>query len=273
MPLDPIARMACYCCGVRMLDARSAQPACDDRLAERFMDTEAMAVFEPFRKFGRVNSANAVRHRMIDDLLRERLRADPRLQVVLLGAGFDTRAFRLPGGHWLELDAGGVIALKDAKLPAAEAPNPLTRMPIDFARERVSDKLKGWARRGRSTVVVLEGVTMYLTAAQLRSTAAELQAALPHHTLIADLMDGSFVRLYSGPIRAQIRKLGGDLAPPMDDPAGFIASLGYRQQSAESIALRSSQLGKVPLPRLLLGTALRSLRDGYRIVVFESAKA
>jgi O-methyltransferase involved in polyketide biosynthesis len=41
---------------------------------------------------------------IIDDLLREELVANPNLTVVIIGAGFDTRAFRLQGGTWIELD-------------------------------------------------------------------------------------------------------------------------------------------------------------------------
>jgi methyltransferase (TIGR00027 family) len=270
MPLDPIARMACYCCGVRMLDAQSRKPACGDDLAERFMDAEALAVFAPFRRFGSANAANAVRHRMIDHLLRARLADEPALQVVLLGAGFDTRAFRLRGGRWLELDADAVIALKEAKLRAADAPNPLTRRSIDFARERLADKLRDWLQPEQRLIVVLEGVTMYLSAAQLRDTSATLRSLMPRHTLICDLMDARFVRLYSGPIRRQIRKLGTDLAPAPDDPLASVEALGYRALAQQSIALRSAELGKLPLPRLLLRSVLRSLRDGYRVCVFEA---
>src|SRR2546421_12623046 len=103
--MDPIAKTAWYCCGARAADARSERPVCGDHLAERFMDGEGQSVFQRFsgRKFQAPNVSNATRHRIIDDLLRERLRAQPDLPVVLLGAGFDTRAFRLTGGRRLRL--------------------------------------------------------------------------------------------------------------------------------------------------------------------------
>src|SRR5512132_36733 len=111
--MDPIAKTAYYCCGVRAEDARSARPICGDHLAERFMDAEARAVFERFRSFRGPNASNAARHRAIDDILRERLRGQPDLPVVLLGAGFDTRAFRLAGGRWFELDQPALIERKE----------------------------------------------------------------------------------------------------------------------------------------------------------------
>ena len=71
------------------------------------------------------NAANATAHRIIDDWLRDRLLADPEQLVILLGAGFDARAFRLPGGRWVEIDQPALIAHKDRVLPAARAPQPL----------------------------------------------------------------------------------------------------------------------------------------------------
>jgi len=268
--MDPIAQTAYYCCGVRSLDARRAHPLCGDTLAERFMDTpQAQAVFQRFAGLHRPNVSNAARHRLIDDLLRERLRDRPDLPVVLPGAGFDTRAFRLAGGRWLELDHPAVMALKEAKLPVAEAPNPLQRVPIDFGTEALEDKLAPWAGT-RGAVVVMEGVSMYLEPAQWRSTAQALQRLLPGHTLLCDLIDARFVRRYSQPLRQAIRDLGGAFAEPHEDPVAFVSSLGYRWREARSIVGRAADLGAVRVPRWLLNSLMRPLRDGYRVHVFES---
>ncbi|MFL6665394.1 MAG: class I SAM-dependent methyltransferase [Rhizobacter sp.] len=270
--MDPIAKTAWYCCGARAADARSERPVCGDHLADRFMEGEAQAVFQRFagRKFQAPNVSNATRHRIIDDLLRERLRAQPDLPVVLLGAGFDTRAFRLTGGRWLELDQPAVIALKEEKLPAAQAPNPLQRIAIDFARDSLADKLAPWAGTP-GAVVVMEGVSMYLEPDALRATASTLQRLLPGHTLVCDMIDSTFVRRYSGPLRQAIRELGGEFAAPQDDPAGLVASLGYRKAGEWSVVGRSVELGALQMPRWLLNTLMRSLRDGYRVYRFEAA--
>src|ERR1700752_3073934 len=100
--MKPVSRTAFYCTGVRALDAERLQPACGDRYAERFMDEDAWRAFEPFRLFTGPNASNAKRHRIIDDLLRERRSADRERRIILIGAGFDSRAFRLTGGGWLQ---------------------------------------------------------------------------------------------------------------------------------------------------------------------------
>lgn len=267
--MDPIAQTAWYCCGARAQDARSPRPVCGDTLAERFMDTEAQALFARFPGLKEANVSNAMRHRLIDDALRERLRQRPDQRVLLLGAGFDTRAFRLTGGRWLELDQPALIAHKEQKLPAAQAPNPLQRLPIDFATESLADKLAPWAGE-RDVVVVMEGVSMYLPPPQWQQTARALRQTLPGHLLMCDLVDAVFMRRYGRKLRRAIQSIGGDFAPSLDDPAAMVAALGYRQQAAWSVVGSAAEAGVVPMPRWLLNTLLRSLRDGYRVVTFEA---
>src|SRR5687768_5434694 len=139
--MKPVSKTAYYCCGVRALDAAGAQPVCGDQYAERFMTPEAWSLFEPFRVFATPNASNVARHRLIDDLLRSAVQSRPETGVIIIGAGFDTRAFRLPGGCWIELDEPAVMALKETQLPASEAPNPLTRVAIAFDQESLAAAL------------------------------------------------------------------------------------------------------------------------------------
>ena len=146
--LKPISSTAFYCCGVRMEDAASRAPVCGDMYAKRFMDDAALRIFERFREFTPPNRSNAARHRIVDDLLRERLVHDPDTNVALIGCGFDSRAYRLGGGRWFELDEPEVIAYKNECLPISQCPNPLQRIPIDFAAESLEAKLASPGCRG-----------------------------------------------------------------------------------------------------------------------------
>jgi methyltransferase (TIGR00027 family) len=267
--LDPIAKTAYYCCGVRAADAEQVKPICGDHLARRFMNDEARAVFARFTRFTYPNASNAARHRTIDDWLRERLRATPDLRVVLLGAGFDTRAFRLGGGRWVELDQPEVIAVKEAELPEKQAPNPLRRIAINFAVDSLADKLKPFA--GENPVaVVLEGVSMYLGQSELRQTLEVLRRTLPGHLLICDLMTARFVRRYSAGVRREIEALGGHFAELVDDPARLFTEAGYRELVQVSIIGQARKLGAAPIPGWLFNSLLRGLRDGYRAYIFQA---
>ena len=143
--MNPISETAFYSCGVRMLDARHRRPICNDVYAERFMDHHGHEILQRFGAERDPNLTNVVRHRHIDDELRRSLAADPKLRVVLIGCGFDTRAFRLKGGEWFELDEPPLIAAKNEKLPIAECANTLVRVPIEFATEPLTTKLGAYA--------------------------------------------------------------------------------------------------------------------------------
>ena len=115
--MKPISRTAFYCCGIRMQDAENANPICDDTYARVFMNEEALRFLETFKDDIGPNLGNVVRHRIIDDLLRRELESNPHERVLIIGAGFDTRAYRLQGGSWIELDEPQVIVYKNERLP------------------------------------------------------------------------------------------------------------------------------------------------------------
>lgn len=176
--MKPVSMTAFYCCAIRAWDASLPAPVLGDRYAERFLTDEARRVMEPYRAERYPNAANVVRPRIIEESLADDLRRSPRRLIVLVGAGFDSRAFRLPTGRFVEVDEVAVLAHKESRLPAASAPNPLTRVPIDFATESLEEKLAPW--RGEADVtIVVEGVTMYLTQAQVAALLATLTAVFP----------------------------------------------------------------------------------------------
>lgn len=269
--LSGIAKTAYYCCGVRWADAQRQQPICGDYLAEVFMNEEARQVFRRFEDLRMPNIASATRARIIDDWLRDRLLADPEQLIILLGAGFDSRAYRLPGGKWVEIDEPALIAEKEAILPALRAPHPLMRIPLDFARERIEKKLAAW--RGGNPVIVMEGVSMYLPETQLTATLSALRQVFPRHTLICDLMTRHFAETYGKTVRTRIAELGGTFTGLRNDPARFIEGRGYAQVARLSIMGRARELRAVPVPKFLLATLLRPLRDGYCTYVFETGAA
>ena len=270
--MHPVSRTAYYCCGVRALDAASPAPVLGDHLAARFMTPEAWATFEPFRPLAAPNASNVVRARIIDDLLRTTLQARPDAGVVIIGAGFDTRAFRLPGGRWVELDEPAVIALKDAELPAPSAPNPLTRVAIEFGREPLEAALAPF-RHLSSPVVVLEGVLTYLSAAEASTSLRAIQASFTSPTLICDVRTRGFDRWYGGKIGRLLRDLGAPYGRLEGNEVTLIQSAGFRLTQRHSVIGRGVELTMLRIPRWLLATLFRTLRDGYTIGVFESVPA
>src|SRR6476661_3491111 len=268
--MKPVSRTAYYCCAVRALDAVSPAPVCGDQYAARFMTPEAWALFEPFRALAAPNASNATRARMIDDLLPATLGSRPDTGVVTIGAGFDTRPFRLTGGRWVELDEPALIALKETALPAHSAPNPLTRVAIEFDREPIETALAPF-RQLSSPVVVLEGVRTYLSAAGVGALLHAIRTSFTNPTVICDLRTPAFNRRYGGKIGKLLTDLGAPYGRLGDaEEVGLIEAEGFRLTHQQSVVGRAAELGLLRIPRWLLSTVLKTLRDGYPIGVFES---
>jgi methyltransferase (TIGR00027 family) len=265
--IQPLPLTAFYCCALRAADAASARPVCGDGLAARFIDDETLARLQPALSFSKPAASNVARHRIIDDIIRSALKKNPDLRVILLGAGLDTRAFRMEGGRWWELDDAALFALKETRLPAHTAPNPLTRTAIDFGRAELRDYLAPLAG-DEETLVVLEGVSMYLPTGVLAKTAAAIRASLPRAPLVCDLMSPAFRERFSRPLYRELGRLGAHFALNTTHPRLALEGAGYRAKDVVSIVGRAREAGTLRIPRWLLNSLLRELRDGYAVWTF-----
>jgi methyltransferase (TIGR00027 family) len=115
------------------------------------------------------------RTRFIDDALVNWLENGTG-QVVSLGAGFDTRAYRIPGidkTRFFELDLPEPQNFKReylVKVLGTIPPN-VTYVPIDFDRQIIEDEMASAGfLEGRRTFFIWEGVTQYITAGAVDAT-------------------------------------------------------------------------------------------------------
>jgi methyltransferase (TIGR00027 family) len=115
------------------------------------------------------------RERYIDDFLKACL-SEGLDQVVILGAGFDTRAYRTVGigkTRVFEVDHPNTQTVKLKRLMKAVNPLPVNVhfIPVDFDTQRLSERLPagGYNVRGKS-LFIWQGVTMYLTPEGVDST-------------------------------------------------------------------------------------------------------
>ncbi|GAA2998906.1 SAM-dependent methyltransferase [Actinokineospora diospyrosa] len=118
--------------------------------------------------WGRLCRYFGLRTRVLDDFLLESTRAGSR-QVVLLGAGLDSRALRLdwPQGCVVyEIDRAEVLAFKDTVL--GEAPATRRSIPADLRGDWASALLAGGYSPTVPSTWLAEGILLYLPAAAER---------------------------------------------------------------------------------------------------------
>ena len=121
-------------------------------------------------------------------------------QVVLLGAGYDSRAFRfkdaLAGVTIFEVDHPGTQTRKQRILRTSfgKLPANLHYVPVDFTRDSLAAALSqcGFARN-RRTLFLWEGVSYYLPESAVRSVLDFVAGCAPGSSIMFDYAIRSFV--------------------------------------------------------------------------------
>jgi len=133
-----------------------------------------------------------LRHRFIDEQLLAALGAGA-VQVVLLGAGYDMRAYRfadeLDGRPVFEVDLPAIGRSKAATIAqhADELPDThVVRVEMDFEEQSLDQELLGAGLQpGATTFVTWEGVPMYLTRAAVKGTLDAVRSIVGPGSVIA----------------------------------------------------------------------------------------
>src|SRR5262245_58642896 len=133
-----------------------------------------------------------IRTRFIDEALERAIAAGTK-QVVILGAGFDSHAYRcqelLARARVFEVDRPATQALKKQRVNdvLGAPPANLTYVAIDFQKDDLGGAL---TRHGydpaQRTFFILEGVTMYLPEAAVRDTLRFVVAHPPGSAIVFD---------------------------------------------------------------------------------------
>ncbi len=123
-----------------------------------------------------------VRTRFVDDHLKRAIENGAK-QVVILGAGFDTRAYRfaelLNDKKVFEVDYRSTQQLKKTRLQEARiaVPEYLRFVEIDFKKDVLADALRqAGYESSLKTFLIWEGVSMYLSEAAERETLRTIAA-------------------------------------------------------------------------------------------------
>lgn len=259
-PASAVAGTAYWIAAVRARESRRPDRLFDDPYAATLAGDRGPAVMAASERVSGENQFIPVRVRWFDDAVTAAV-GDGVDQVVLLGAGLDTRAYRLPlpaDLDWYEVDRAEIFATKGPVLAAAGA------VPRCRRREVVADVTgdllgplgaAGWLP-GRRTAWVAEGLVFYLDAtdveALLRATAS---AGAPGSRFMADIMGDAAMRR---PVMEEYRRRQGVRGLPApyghDDPAALLGAAGWRVHTltwagapdAHYDRLRTRRPGDVP---------------------------
>ncbi len=181
---------------------------------------------------GGENAFLPIRTRFFDDLLRTE--AEQLDQVVLLGAGLDTRAFRLTLPtrlRWFEIDTPELLQEKERVLSEAGAAASCQRtvVPADLTAEWSTALLGAGFEAGRRTGWLAEGLLFYLSGRAVRDLLTETRRLSGVGSVVgADVFGSGLLAVPSMQPYLAARAESG-LPPPFttDDPLATFRDAGW----------------------------------------------
>ena len=169
---DKVSLTSQYMAAVRAVENKRADRLFSDPFAQKLAGEKIMSEIAPaIKKYeDRGRPVVAVRTRFFDDFLMSSSVSGIR-QVVILGAGMDTRAFRLPwhpDTHLYELDQPEVIQLKESLLNVTSAKCYRDSISIDLRQDWSKKLIVQGFETSSPSIWLLEGLLYYLNPADVR---------------------------------------------------------------------------------------------------------
>lgn len=270
-----LASTACWIAAVRAQESARTNRLFHDPWAASLAGQEGQLWRERMTGGKEENEVGLViRTRFFDDFLQRMTWEQQVLQVVIVAAGMDTRAFRLswpPHTHLFELDLPSVFESKEPLLLATGAIPACQRsiVGVDLASDWKESLLQAGADPKQRTVWLLEGLLFYLSAnvvarlfetvTSLSPTGSWLGCESKNSEMLTSASTGSWIKA--------LRAEGVPWISSMDHPEAFLAGYGWDatvvQPGEEGAHFGRWLLPVVPrqvagIPRTFFVTALRN---------------
>lgn len=124
---------------------------------------------------------------VLDKLVKTYLSAHPGAVAVNIACGLDTRCYRMQGyQHWYNLDLPETIAVREKLLPE--------NGKISQIAMSAMDDWGGMIRESGDALVIIEGLTMYLSEADVQRIFDVIVRRFPRVTVLVEVMNPLVVR-------------------------------------------------------------------------------
>lgn len=125
---------------------------------------------------------------VLDHLVQQYLTAHPGAVVVNIACGLDTRCYRMQGySHWYNLDLPETIGVRARLLPESGSIS-------QIAQSAMEDWGGAVAETDAPTLVIIEGLTMYLTQEDVQQIFAVIHKRFAKATVFVEIMNPMVVK-------------------------------------------------------------------------------
>ena len=193
---------------------------------------------------------------VLDKLTSDWLAAHPGAVVVNIACGLDTRCYRMEGyAHWYNLDLPETIAVREKLLPEEGSISQIAMSAMDDWGGEI-------AERGTPVLVIIEGLTMYLSEADVQRIFEVIAGRFDNVTVFVETMNPMVVKSFK---EKSIEGSNAKFTWGVKNGAALVKLLpGFRFREEHSLTEGMAQF--VPVYKLLDKlTAIRNISN--KIVV------
>jgi methyltransferase (TIGR00027 family) len=255
-----VAATALFVAAVRARENERSNPLFKDQLSSLLAGSEGLAWLasseaNPGSNYHRDSFPYLeVRTRYFDDWALEAVRKSNARQLVLLGAGMDTRAFRLPwpkGFQFWEIDTHELFALKEERLQSAGVRLACDRQIVEAdltSVDWVDSLIERGFKKDLPTVWLAEGLFQYLKGTDVgQILAGASSVSSPSSRLGAEIVSAEYLLRRSNRERLRRRK---DRGTPWvfgtDEPEELFRSHGWKVEDRVGALTAAVALGRWP---------------------------
>jgi methyltransferase (TIGR00027 family) len=163
----------------RALASECPKTRCQDPFARLLAGGQGELLVEILGEKRQGINALAIRTAAIDRMVQRLIISDKVGTVLNLGAGLDTRPYRLDLPHtlrWIEVDLPDILTYKEQKLQHIPPICQIDRIKLDLTNPSMRNQLFTEINAADQPVLVItEGLLSYLTEAQVSSLAQDIQ--------------------------------------------------------------------------------------------------
>ena len=172
-------------------------------------------------------------------------------QVINLAAGLDARPYRMdlpPALRWVEVDLPDILDYKEEILADATPGCALERVRLDLSNEDARRGLfQRLGARSSHTLVIAEGLLIYLWRDDVRQLARDLAAVASFRHWVVDICSPGLLTMMMERMGELVRQAGAPyLFAPPEGPA-FFEQGGWRPIDVRSLLKTARRMDRLPL--------------------------
>ena len=245
--ISDTARWAAY---FRAQETKRSDAIFRDPYAERLCGQHGVDIANTLPDGNKHAWAWVTRTYLFDHFITQELQRGVDL-VLNLAAGLDARPYRmkLPASlQWIEVDLPGILTYKEEILAGEKPACALERVRLDLADVNARRALfAGLNQRARKILVLVEGLLIYLSAAEVAALAKDLARGASFQRWLMDLCSPGLLKMMQKTTGKRLSEIGAPFKFAPAEGPDFFSPHGWEPMEVKGMLKTAAQFKRPPL--------------------------